>query len=154
MATKIRQSNIDNTVVTGHSELSAKVSADDVLLVFDTSSGSLKKVQASNVGMLTPTITAISPTNVLTGDGSGNHTFTVTGQRFSSDVTANLIKTGGATLAFSSVTRNSSTQLTCVIAKSSMLTTDEPFDIKVTTEGGLLSATKTDQVTVDASQYL
>ena len=148
---KIKQSNIDNTVLTGQTELSAKVSADDVLLVFDTSSGTLKKVQASNVGLLTPTITAISPTNVLTGDGTGNHTFTVTGQRFATDVTANLIKTGGADLAFTSVTRNSSTQLTCVIAKSSMLTTDEPFDIKVTTEGGLLSATKTDQVTVDAS---
>ena len=161
MATKIKSSNITNdaiseehidvTAITGNPEIAASAAADDVLLIYDTSSGTIKKIQASRVGMVSPSITSISPTNVLTGDGTGNHTFVVTGTRFTADSTANLIKTGGATLAFSSVTRNSSTQLTCVIAKSSMLTADEPFDIKVTTEGGLLSATKTDQVTVDAS---
>ena len=161
MATKIKSSNITNdaiseehidvTAITGNPEIAASAAADDVLLIYDTSSGTIKKIQASRVGLVSPSITSISPTNVLTGDGTGNHTFTVTGTRFTADSTANLIKTGGAALAFSSVTRNSSTQLTCVIAKSSMLTADEPFDIKVTTEGGLLSNTKTDQVTVDAS---
>ena len=148
---KIRQSNIDDSIITGHTTLSASAASDDVLLIYDTSSGQIKKIQASNVGLISPSVTSISPTNVLTGDGSGNHTFVVTGTRFDSSVTAKLKKTGGADLAFSSVTRNSSTQLTCVIAKSAMLNADEPFDVVVTTENGLLSGTLENQVTVDAS---
>ena len=161
MATKIKSSNIiddaiseehlDVTAITGHTTLSASAASDDVLLIYDTSSGQIKKIQANNVGLLGPSVTSISPTNVLTGDGSGNHTFVVTGTRFDSTATAKLKKTGGADLAFSSVTRNSSTQLTCVIAKSAMLNADEPFDVVVTTENGLLSGTLADQVTVDAS---
>jgi len=158
MATKIKSSNITNdaiseehldvTAITGHPELAAAGAEDDLLLIYDTSAGALKKIQRSRVGLLAPTLSAISPTNALTGDGTGNHTFTVTGTGFDTDVTAKLVKTGGSDLAFSSVTRNSSTQLTCVIAKSSMLTTDEPFDISITSNG--FTKVLTDQVNVDA----
>ena len=158
MATKIKSSNITNdaisdehldvTAITGHPELAAAGADDDLLLIYDTSAGALKKIQRSRVGLLAPTLSAISPTNVLTGDGTGNHTFTVTGTAFDTDVTAKLVKTGGSDLAFSSVTRNSSTQLTCVIAKSSMLNTDEPFDISITSNG--FTKVLTDQVNVDA----
>tara|TARA_Y100000592_G_scaffold97570_1_gene168586 strand:+ start:845 stop:2347 length:1503 start_codon:yes stop_codon:yes gene_type:complete len=151
MATKIRSSNIDSDVLTGNTELAASAAADDVLLVFDTSAGVIKKIQASNVGLLAPRITNVSPTNLTTGDGTGNHTIVVTGTRFLSDVTCTLIKTGGSALAFDTVTRNSSTQLTCVIAKSSVLNADEPFDIKVTTEGGVLTHTLENHITLDAS---
>jgi len=151
MATKIRSSNIDADVLTGNTELAASAAADDVLLVYDTSAGAIKKIQASNVGIVSPRITNVSPTNLISGDGTGNFTIVVTGTRFSSDVTCTLIKTGGSALAFDTVTRNSSTQLTCVIAKSSILNADEPFDIKVTTEGGILSHTLENHITLNAS---
>ena len=161
MTTKIKSSNITNdaiseehldvTAITGNSEISASAAADDILLIFDASSGTIKKIQASRVGMQNPVISSISPTNVKSGDLSGNHTFVITGTRFDSTVTAKLKKDGGADLAFSTVTRNSSTQLTCVIAKSALLTADEPFDVVVTTESGLLSATLANQINVDAS---
>ena len=61
MATKIRQSNLDPSVISGNTELAANTAADDVLLVFDASSGTLKKVQSSNVGVQVPTITTVSP---------------------------------------------------------------------------------------------
>jgi len=161
MTTKIKSSNIiddaiseehlDVTAITGNSEISASAAADDILLIYDASSGTIKKIQASRVGMQNPVVSSVSPTNVKSGDLSGNHTFVITGTRFDSTATAKLKKTGGADLAFSSVTRNSSTQLTCVIAKSALLTADEPFDVVVTTESGLLSGTLADQITVDAS---
>ena len=152
MATKIRQSNLDPSVITGNTELAANSAADDVLLVFDASSGTLKKIQSSNVGVQVPTITTVSPSNVLNGDGTGNHTFTITGTGFTSDVTAKITTNGGTDIAFSSVTRNSSTQLTCVVAKnaSNLTNANEPFDISVTTAGAL-TATKADAFTIDAS---
>ena len=78
--TKIRESNLDTAVITDATELSADAAADDVLLIYDTSSNSLKKIQRSRVGMLPPSITSISPTNVTMGDGTGNATFTITGK--------------------------------------------------------------------------
>ena len=149
---KIRQSNIDNTVITGNTELSAAAAGDDVLLIFDTSSGTIKKIQSSNVGLQAPSITTVSPNNVLNGDGTGNHTFVVTGSGFTDDVTAKLVTNGGTDIAFDTVTRNSSTQLTCVVAKNTANLTNEnePFDVKVTTVGALV-ATKADAFTIDAS---
>jgi mucin-19 len=145
---KIRQSNIDKSIITAQTELATAGADDDMLLIYDSSAGSLKKIKRSRVGLLAPTLSAISPTNVLTGDGTGNHTFTVTGTAFDTDVTAKLVKTGGSDLAFSSVTRNSSSQLTCVIAKSSLLTTDEPFDISISSNG--FTKVLTNQINVDA----
>ena len=152
MATKIRQSNLDPSVISGNTELAANTAADDVLLVFDASSGTLKKVQSSNVGVQVPTITTVSPSNVLNGDGSGNHTFTITGTGFLSDATAKITTNGGTDIAFDTVTRNSATQLTCVVAKNkaNLTNANEPFDVSVTTAGAL-TATKADAFTIDAS---
>ena len=61
----ISEEHLDVTAVTGNTELSAVADADDVLLVFDTSAGTIKKIQASNI-VSAPTITSISPTNVAT----------------------------------------------------------------------------------------
>ena len=76
----ISEEHLDNTAITGHTELSATAADDDVLLVFDTSSGSLKKIQSSNV--VTPPTFSLSPSNLLTGDGTGNFTIVVTGTKF------------------------------------------------------------------------
>ena len=148
--TKIRQSNIDDSIITGNTALSGAAAEDDVLLVYDTSAGAIKKVTSSNVGLQAPTLSSVSPTNAVSGDGTGNHTFTITGTKFASDVTATLINDGGTDVAFDTVTRNSSTQITAVIAKSSLLNSGEPFDVKVT-NAGALTATLTNQINVDAS---
>src|SRR5210317_2041474 len=149
---KIRQSNIDDSIITGNTELSAAAAGDDVLLVYDTSAGVIKKIQASNVGLQAPVISSISPTNVLSGDGTGNYTFTITGSGFSADVTAKLVTDGGTDITFDSVTRNSATQLTCVVAKNTanLTNANEPFDVTVTTLGAL-TTTSADAITIDAS---
>ena len=49
------------------------------------------------------------------------------------------------------MTRNSSTQSTCVIVKSSVLNVDESFDIKVTIDFNILSHTLENHITLDAS---
>ena len=45
MATKIRQSNLDNSVITGLTEVTTVADDTDVFLVYDTSAGVLKKIQ-------------------------------------------------------------------------------------------------------------
>jgi len=144
----VSEEHLDVTAITGNTELSAARDDNDVLLVFDTSSGTIKKIQASNLGVLNPTISSVSPTNVNTGDGTGNHTFVITGTKFSTGVTAKLVNTSGSDVAFSSVTRNSATQLTCVIAKSTLVDAGEPYDVSVTSSG--ITATLTDQINVNA----
>src|SRR6056300_58846 len=149
---KIRQSNIDDSIITGNTELSAAAAGDDVLLVYDTSAGVIKKIQSSNVGLQAPAISSISPTNLISGDGTGNYTITITGSGFTADATAKLVTDGGTDISFDSVTRNSATQLTCVVAKNTVNLTNanEPFDVTVTTAGAL-TTTSADAITIDAS---
>jgi len=145
---KIRQSNLDEAIVTGLTELGSSRADNDFALVYDSSSGTLKKIQASNLGVVSPTISSISPTNVTTGDGTGNATFTVTGTNFSTGTSAVLLTSSGSEVAFDTVTRDSSTQLTCVIAISSLSNANEPYDIKVTSNS--ISTTLANQVNIDA----
>ena len=143
----VSEEHLDVTAITGNTELSAVAAADDVLLVFDTSSGTIKKIQASNINSA-PTITSISPTSALTGDGSGNHTFTITGTNFDASAQAHFINATGAEVLFDSVTRNSITQITGVIAKSSLPSGGEPYDIVVLNPNGQ-TAKKRNQVNID-----
>ena len=145
----ISEEHLDNTVITGNTLLNEVRQDNDQILIYDTSAGVFKKVNASNVGTIVPTITSISPTTVQNGDGTGNHTFVVTGTNYLSGIAAKLRNTSGADVAFSTVTRNSNTQLTCVLAKSSLPDSGEPYDI-VVTQGGL-DIVKADQVSVNAS---
>ena len=91
----ISEEHIDVTAVTGHSELSAAADDNDVLLVFDTSANAIKKIQRSNVALQTPTFSSVSPSNLLTGDGTGNHTIVVTGTKFDATATFKLRTDGG-----------------------------------------------------------
>ena len=77
MATKIRQSSLDTSIVTGLTELAEARADGDFVLVYDSSAGTLKKIQSSNLGLVGPKITSVTPTNALTGDGTGNHTFII-----------------------------------------------------------------------------
>jgi len=146
----ISEEHLDTTVFTGNTELSAQAADDDILLVYDTSAGAIKKIQASNVGTAAVTITSISPTSVVSGDGTGNYTFTITGKNYALGTTANLVNSSGTDISFDTLTRNSSTQLTGVIAKSSLPNSGEPYDIKVIGANGT-NANLIDQINIDAS---
>ena len=148
----ISEEHLDVTAITGNTQLSANAASDDVLLIYDSSNGTLKKINAGNVGLQQPTISSVSPSNLLSGDGTGNYTITITGTGFLADATAKLTTDGGTDISFDSVTRNSSTQLTCVVAKNTanLTNANEPFDVTITTAGAL-TTTSADAVTIDAS---
>jgi hypothetical protein len=56
----ISEEHLDVTTITGHTELSEVAASNDILLVYDASSGTLKKIQASNVGITAPVFTSIT----------------------------------------------------------------------------------------------
>jgi len=144
---KIRQSNLDNSIVTGLGELTSVASGDQTI-VYDASSGTLKKITQSNL-LNTPAISSVSPTSVTSGDGTGNYTFTITGTGFTG-TSASLANTSGTTVNFDTVTVDSDTQITGVIAKSSLPGSGEPYDVKVTGSNNI-AAVLADQINIDAS---
>src|SRR5210317_669797 len=144
---KIRQSNLDNSIVTGLGELTSVASGDQTI-VYDASSGTLKKISQTNL-LNFPTISSVSPTSVTSGDGTGNYTFTITGSGFTAG-SADLINNSGTIITFDTVTVDSDTQITGVIAKSSLLGSGEPYDVRVTSTNGL-RATLENQINIDQS---
>src|SRR6056300_193500 len=145
----IENEHLNSNVVIGQSELAEAASSNDILLVYDASAGTLKKILASNVGTQAVTLSSISPTNILSGDGTGNATFTITGTNLTG-ASAVLITNSGTEVDFDSVTVDSSTQITAVIAKSSLSNANEPYDVKVYGSNGLTAALR-DQINIDAS---
>ena len=144
----ISEEHLDTTAITGFGDLGSAVASTDQIVVYDQSSGTLKKISQTNF-LNFPTVSSVSPTNVVSGDGTGNYTFVIAGTGFTG-ASANLINTSGTALAFDSVTVDSPTQITGVIAKSSLLNSGEPYDVKVTAGSGL-SNTLENQINVDAS---
>ena len=145
----VTEANVHTDIINAQTELAESANDADFILVYDTSAGGLKKVLKSNFTLQVPTITSITPTNALSGDGSGNHTFVITGTNFTA-ATANLINNSGTAVAFASVAVDSATQITGVIAKSNLPGSGEPYDVKVTAANGL-ATTLTNQVNVDQS---
>jgi hypothetical protein len=145
----VTNTNLDTSIITGFTELAEEAAAGDFLIIYDTSTGTLKKIQRSNLTIQVPNVTSISPTNVDSKDSATTTTFTVTGTGFSVGVTAVLISNGGTEISFNTVTRDSATQLTCVLNNALVTAvTDEPYDIKVTNSSGLTN-TLTNQINVD-----
>jgi hypothetical protein len=144
----IENEHLNNNVVLGQTELAEAASSNDILLVYDASAGTLKKILASNVGTQAVTLSSVSPTNVTTGDGTGNATFTITGTNLTG-ATAVLITSGGTEVEFDSVTVDSSTQITAVIAISSLSNANEPYDVKVYGSNGLQALLR-NQINIDA----
>ena len=144
---KIRQSNLDNSIVTGLGELTSVASGDQTI-VYDASSGTLKKISQINL-LNSPTVSSVSPTSVTSGDGTGNYTFTITGSSFTG-ASASLVNTSGTTVNFDTVTIDSDTQITGVIAKSSLPGSGEPYDIKVIGSNNIATVLA-DQINIDAS---
>ena len=143
----ISEEHLDNSVIIGNTELAEAAASGDILLVYDTSAGALKKILASNVGTQAITISAVSPTNAVSGDGTGNHTFTITGANFTG-ASAVLVNNSGTEVNFDSVTVNSATQITAVIAKSSLPGSGEPYDVRVFGSNGITSNLR-NQINVD-----
>ncbi len=98
-----------------------------------------------------PVVSSVSPSNLLSGDGTGNHTIVVTGSGFSSTVTATLITDGGTEISPDTTTRDSATQVTLVVAKNkaNLTNANEPFDVKITNSSSL-SNTLADALNIDA----
>src|SRR5210317_104525 len=145
----ISEEHLDTTAILGNTELSEVAASNDIFLVYDASSGTLKKILSSNVGLTPPVFTSVSPTNVLTGDGTGNATFTITGTNFDASATAKLKTTAGVDVNFDSVTRDSATQITGVIAISSLSNASEPYDVVIVNGTGL-QVIATDQININA----
>jgi hypothetical protein len=128
--------------------LETSIASGDFVLVYDASAGVLRKVSQTNF-LNFPTVSSVSPTNVTSGDGTGNYTFVITGTGFTG-ATAKLLKSDNSTeVSFDTVTIDSSTQITGVIAKSSLLDADEPFGLKVSAASGLNSQLN-QQISIDA----
>jgi hypothetical protein len=155
MTTKIKSTNTDfgsetDSIVLPKGLTAERVSTTIGAFRFNTSTGVIE-VYDGNAWMglsSLPTVTAISPTNVDSKDSATTTTFTVTGTNFTSGATAVLVSNSGSEISFNTVTRDSATQLTCVL-NNALITavTDEPYDIKVTNAAG--SGTLTNQVNVD-----
>ena len=99
-----------------------------------------------------PTVSSVSPSNLLSGDGTGNYTIVVTGSGFSTSVTAVLIASDGSTeITPDTVTRDSATQVTLVVAKNTanLTNANEPFDVKITNSSGL-AGTLASALNIDA----
>jgi hypothetical protein len=122
--------------VTGLTELSEQAANDDVLLIYDTSAGALKKVAKSNTTALeTPTVSSISPTTVASPTGTTS--FTITGTGFTAGSNARLIASTGRVRDFTTVTRNSSTQLTAVFDNTLLSASESSYSIQVINGTGL-----------------
>ena len=145
----ISDEHLDITSITGQTELAEAAATGDYILVYDTSAGVLKKVTAGNVGVQPPTISSVSPTSVNSGDGTGNYTFTITGTNLTAG-NADLINNSGNSVSFDTVTVDSDTQITGVIAKSSLPASGEPYDVRVTSTNGL-RITLENQINIDQS---
>jgi len=141
----VTSTELNKTAITGQTELSETANDADFALIFDTSSSSLKKVLRSNLKQSAPAFTSVSPTNVDTGVGSTT-SLTITGTGFTAGSNARLVDNSGKIVEFTTVTRNSATQLTCVVTHSALDTTQSPYDIQLVNGEGIatLSANQLD----------
>ena len=147
---RIAASNVtpNETLITGKTALGEGAATGDLLLIYDTSAGVLKKITQTNL-LNFPSVSSVSPTNLTSGDGTGNYTIVITGSGFTG-ATAKLLKSDNATeISFDSQTVDSETQITGTIAKSSLSNADEDFGVRVTAGSGLQSSLN-QQISIDA----
>ena len=96
-----------------------------------------------------PTISSIDVTEVDSQAG-GNQTIVITGSGFGSGATVTYLGNSGTNFNASTVTVDSTTQITVVAPKASFLNAQEPYSVKVTNVSGL-SATLASQINVDSA---
>ena len=102
-------------------------------LRYNTTTDRFEGKNASGVTEIfaSPSVTSVDDTEVDSGAG-GNQTFVITGSNFATGDVASFVSNNGTTITASSTTVNSATQITAVIAKSSFVNAQEPYDIKIT----------------------
>ena len=133
----VGSTDLSATVITGQTELSETAADTDFTIIYDTSSGSLKKILRSNLKQAGPTISSVSPTNANEGDTT--FTLTITGSGFTAGSNARLIDNNGKIQEFDTVTRDSTTQITATIATSNLSASVDPYDVQVTNGDGISS---------------
>jgi len=144
----VGSTDLSATAITGQTELSETAADTDFTIIYDTSAGALKKILRSNLKQAGPTISSISPTNAVEGDGTV--TFTITGTGFTAGSSARLIGNLGKIQEFDTVTRTNTTTITSTVAFSSLEQAQEPYDVQVTNGEGI-SSLLANQINVDAS---
>ena len=156
MATKITSTNTDfgsekESIIIPKGSTGERGTGTSGSIRFNTTTSLLEIFDGSIWGRLQPgpVFSSVSPTNVTMGDGTGNVTIVITGENFDATASANLTKSNGTAVSFSSVVRNSATQLTGIIAKSSLDNADEPYGFKITNGNGA-STVSTGQMNIDA----
>ena len=139
-------------IITNKTEITTgNVAGGDLLLIYDTSAGVLKKISKTAFDALQPAFSSVTPSNLITGDGSGNFTIVVAGSDFDTGATFKLVTDGGTDITMDSVSRDSAVQLTGVVAKNkaNLTNANEPFDI-VITNGNNLTVTSSNAINIDA----
>ena len=116
---------------------------------FNTTTGKFEGRNANSFVTIeqTPSVTNVSPTEVDSA-GGGNISFTITGTNFSTGDVASFVGNDASTFNASSTTIDSATQITAVVAKNSFVNGKEPYDVKITSSGGL-SGVLNNQINVD-----
>jgi hypothetical protein len=142
----ITSADISTDIITGQTELTETAADTDFIIIYDTSTSSLKKILRSNIVLAAPTISSVSPTNVDSVDGSTN--FIITGTGFSVGSTARLIGALGQVKEFTTVVRNSTTQITGTIDVSNLDEIQTPYGVQVTNGSGV-SALLASQIDVN-----
>ena len=142
----ITSADVSADIISGQTELSETAADTDFTIIYDTSTSSLKKILRSNIVLAAPTISSISPTNV--GSAAGSTNFTITGTGFSTGSTARLIGASGQVKEFTTVVRNSTTQITGTIDPANLDEAQTPYGVQVTSGSGV-SALLTSQIDVD-----
>ena len=96
---------------------------------------------------VSPTVSSVDVTEVESAAG-GNQTFVITGTNFSSGDIASFVGSDASTFNATTTTVDSATQITAVAPKNSFANSKEPYDVKVTSSGGL-SGVLENQINVD-----
>ena len=136
-AGSVTNTELNKTAITGQTELSETAADTDFTIIYDTSSGTLKKILRSNLKQAGPTISSISPTNAT--DAEATATFTITGTGFTVGSNARFIDSNGKITEFDTVTRSSTISITATIAASSLSANNDPYDVQVTNGEGIAS---------------
>ena len=133
----VTSAKLSTDFITGQTELAEQAANDDVLLIYDSSAGALKKVSKANTTVLeSPTVSSVSPTNV--NSDAGSTSFTITGTGFTAGTNARLIGSNGRVRNFATVTRDSTTQLTATInVTTDMIEAETPYSVQVINGTGL-----------------
>ena len=96
-----------------------------------------------------PVLSSVSPALIDSNSGSTTNVV-LTGSNFASGATVLFIANSGSDVTPNSVTVDSATQITAAVTDSNFVNANEPYDVKVTSAGGL-SATLADAVNVDTT---